>query len=258
MSLLKRDVSELKGIKPHTIARLHHLGLLSTGQVALVFGKVQRVKEVSFGRKILICTIDDGSSELEVKFFHYSFSQASALKKADYLQCFGEVRWGFNQTWEMIHPEYKIRKTTEELEFESTLTPVYPTTDGLTQKTLRYLISQALSMCDDELCEYLPDHFLQVFSYPRFRDAIYQIHLPNPAQGINLQAYQRLAHEELITHYLTMCCAKANTKKAKAAVFKPAKKLQKTFLTSLPFTLTGAQLRVISEIAVDCTQAHPM
>ena len=283
MTLLKRDVGELKGIKPHTVARLHHLGLftlgdllfhlplryenrtrvlainaLSKGQFALVFGKVQRVTEVSFGRKLLVCTIDDGSGELEVKFFHYSFSQAAALKTAVYLQCFGEVRWGFNQAWEMIHPEYKIKKTTEQIEFESTLTPIYPTTDGLTQKTLRHLILQILSMCDDELCEYLPDRFLQGFSYPRFRDSIYQIHLPDPVQGINLKAYQRLAHEELITHYLTMCCAKASTKKAKAAIFKPAKKLQKTFLTSLPFTLTGAQQRVISEIAVDCAQAHPM
>jgi ATP-dependent DNA helicase RecG len=273
MSSLKLSVETLKGVGGKTFERLQKLELrtlgdlllhlplryedrtrlfaingLEVGKSAIVRGRVEHVSEITKGRKMLVCHLNDGTGTLTLKFFHYNATQLNTLKNTEWLQCFGEVRWGFNG-FEMIHPEYPAS-------LELALTPIYPSTEGLYQKDLQKFIAQALLICDAELIEYLPETFLQQWRYSDFRTALQQIHAPT--HSVNWLAIQRLAHEELIVHYLTMRCAKQQAKHWQAPVFTRNKKAENSFLNALPFKLTGAQQRVIAEIQTDCERHQPM
>ena len=284
MSLLQQEVSVLAGVGPHTLHRLKKLELytlldlllhlpiryedrtrlcpintLEVGQSSLVCGRVEQVSVIPSGRKILVCHINDGTGLLALKFLNFSPSQRKLLENATWLQCFGEVRLGYgslDNTLEMMHPEFSLPTEYDAHKTEKTLTPIYPCTEGLNQSLLRRIIAQALKMCDAHLVDYLPNNFLQKFNYPTFRDALLQIHAPQGSE--NKLAFTRLAHEELIVHYLSMRSAKMHAKRWQSPVFTSKKTKVKAFLATLPFTLTKAQLRVIDEIQVDCAKPEPM
>jgi ATP-dependent DNA helicase RecG len=285
MSLLQQEVSVLAGVGPHTLHRLKKLELytlldlllhlpiryedrtrlcpintLEVGQTSLVCGRVEQVNVIPSARKILVCHINDGNGLLALKFLNFSPSQRKLLENATWLQCFGEVRLGYggglDSTLEMMHPEFALRTEHDAHKTENTLTPIYPCTEGLNQSLLRRIIAQALKMCDSQLVDYLPNNFLQKFTYPTFRDALLQIHAPTGSE--NKRAFARLAHEELIVHYLSMRSAKMHAKRFQSPVFTSKKTKVKAFLATLPFSLTKAQLRVIEEIQVDCAKPEPM
>lgn len=285
MSLLQQEVSVLAGVGPHTLHRLKKLELytlldlllhlpiryedrtrlcpintLEVGQTSLVCGRVEQVNVIPSARKILVCHINDGTGLLALKFLNFSPSQRKLLENATWLQCFGEVRLGYggglDSTLEMMHPEFALRTEHDAHKTENTLTPIYPCTEGLNQSLLRRIIAQALKMCDSQLVDYLPNNFLQKFNYPTFRDALLQIHAPTGSE--NKRAFARLAHEELIVHYLSMRSAKMHAKRFQSPVFTSKKTKVKAFLATLPFSLTKAQLRVIEEIQVDCAKPEPM
>jgi ATP-dependent DNA helicase RecG len=285
MSLLQQEVSMLAGVGPHTLHRLKKLELytlldlllhlpiryedrtrlcpintLEVGQTSLVCGRVEQVNVIPSARKILVCHINDGTGLLALKFLNFSPSQRKLLENATWLQCFGEVRLGYggglDSTLEMMHPEFALRTEHDAHKTENTLTPIYPCTEGLNQSLLRRIIAQALKMCDSQLVDYLPNNFLQKFNYPTFRDALLQIHAPTGSE--NKRAFARLAHEELIVHYLSMRSAKMHAKRFQSPVFTSKKTKVKAFLATLPFSLTKAQLRVIEEIQVDCAKPEPM
>ena len=285
MSLLQQEVSVLAGVGPHTLHRLKKLELytlldlllhlpiryedrtrlcpintLEVGQTSLVCGRVEQVNVIPSARKILVCYIDDGTGLLALKFLNYSPFLQKKLENATWLQCFGEIRLGYggglDSTLEMMHPEFALRTEHDAHKTENTLTPIYPCTEGLNQSLLRRIIAQALKMCDSQLVDYLPNNFLQKFNYPTFRDALLQIHAPTGSE--NKRAFARLAHEELIVHYLSMRSAKMHAKRFQSPVFTSKKTKVKAFLATLPFSLTKAQLRVIEEIQVDCAKPEPM
>ncbi|MDD5754331.1 MAG: ATP-dependent DNA helicase RecG [Methylococcales bacterium] len=288
MSSLKLSVKSLKGVGDKAAARLQKLELntlqdlllhlplryedrtrlfainsLEVDKASLVRGRIEHVAIQTTGRKMLSCHISDGTGILILKFFHYSTVHTNALKKGVWVQCFGETRWGFNNCIEIVHPEYQVINKFDAVITENALTPIYPSTEGLYQKDLQKFISQALTICDSELIEYLPESVLQQFGYVDFRAALTQIHSPKLESKAGKKftinsALQRLAHEELIVHYLTMRTAKQQAKCWQAPVFSPNKKVEKAFLKTLPFKLTGAQLRVIAEIQSDCERAQPM
>ena len=284
MSLLQQEVSVLAGVGPHTLHRLKKLELytlldlllhlpiryedrtrlcpintLEVGQTSLVCGHVEQVNVIPSARKMLVCHINDGTGVLALKFLNFSPPQRKLLENATWLQCFGEARLGYgslDSTLEMMHPEFALRTEHDAHKTENTLTPIYPCTEGLNQSLLRRIIAQALKMCDSQLVDYLPNNFLQKFNYPTFRDALLQIHAPQGSE--NKLAFTRLAHEELIVHYLSMRSAKMHAKRFQSPVFTSKKTKVKAFLATLPFSLTKAQLRVIDEIQIDCAKPEPM
>lgn len=285
MERLQQEVSVLAGVGPHTLHRLKkleiytlqdllfHLPLryedrtricpihtLVVGQSSLVCGQVMQVSVMPAARKILVCQLYDGTGYLALKFLNYSPSQQKLLENASWLQCFGEVRLGFGGgldcPLEMMHPEFTLRNEHDAYKTEQTLTPIYPSTEGLNQGLLRRLIAQALNVCKQELEEFLPDDFLHRLNYPTFRDALIAIHAPTGKT--NKQAFARLAHEELIVHYLSMRSAKMHAKRWQSPVFASKKNKVNAFLRTLPFALTGAQRRVIDEIQMDCAKPEPM
>lgn len=295
MDLLKQPVTALSGVGDQTAARMRKMGIrcigdllwhlplryedrtrvcplasLTVGMSALVCGKVEWAEVMPTGRRSLVCKISDGTGELWLRFFHFTAGQTHQLKTGVWLSVFAEVRYGFAGL-EMVHPEYTVISHPEAAITEDRLTAVYPLTDGLSQKTLRKAVQQALLLarqhleCDDTLTQAVGHRY----PLPTLAEAVVSLHAPEETiseadlQSGDLPALRRLALEELLAHHLSLKTLKDQAKRWQAPTFSANgsdrfKPLAGRFLAALSFQLTGAQRRVIAEIEADCRSGQPM
>jgi len=288
-SLLEQQpLSTLKGVGPKMSARLQRLGLhniadvllhlplryqdrtrvmpinsLQPGLDAVIEGTVQGTEIAGKRRAMLVCRLADDTGELMLRFFHFSAAQRNALSPGVRLRCYGEVRNGA-VLLEMFHPECKRLEPGQDVPPEPYLTPIYPTTEGVHQLTLRGLVNQALDRIDDHSWpDYLPQSLQQRFGLLTLLDAVQMLHRPPPeAERELLQAQhpaqKRLAFEELLAHQLSLRQLRAQVRSIDAPSLRNGDELLQSFLSQLPFTPTQAQRRVIAEIERDLAQSTPM
>lgn len=242
--------------------RVYPIGDVIPGQSATVLGEV-RSSEIKMGRRrMLLVRIADKSGMMTLRFFTFSAAQRERFQPGLTVRCFGEVKRGAFGP-EMVHPEYRSGDTKQVEQVDETLTPVYPTTEGLKQATLRKLTDQALlQLKSGRVTELLPPSLYQ--HQIRLEDALLTLHRPTPEispvlleQGKH-PAQQRLIIEELIAHNLSVLQVRAASDTHAAWPLPVDLSLQGRFLDSLPFSPTGAQYRVTAEIQHDITQPHPM
>lgn len=244
--------------------RITPIGALRPGQDAVVEGTVAGADVVMGRRRSLLVRLQDGSGTLSLRFFHFSQAQKEALKRGTALRCYGEIRPGATGL-EIYHPEYRAQTGDEPAPVEQTLTPIYPSTEGLTQQRLRQLSSQALArLGPNSLPDWLPSEIAQEYGLASLDAAIRYLHRPPPdadveelAEGHHW-AQHRLAFEELLTHQLSLQRLREQVRRQSSPALPPAKRLPTQFLANLGFAPTGAQKRVGGEIAYDLAQHEPM
>lgn len=242
--------------------RVVPIGSLRPGESAVVQGEVL-LTEVKFGRRrSLLSRISDGTGSLTIRLFHFNAAQKASLERGATIRCYGEVRRGAS-TLELIHPEYRVVQADAAPEVESSLTPVYPATDGVHQLKLRDLSEQAMSHIAG-LREWLPADLLESLAMPTLREALRTLHRPTPdvplsglSEGEH-PAQQRLAFEELLAQHLSMRQLRERMQAHQAPALKNSGEFNKQFLQQLPFELTAAQQRVVKECLQDLSRDIPM
>ncbi len=241
--------------------RITPIAALQPGQDVVVEGEV-RVSDIAFGRRrSLVCRIQDGSGTLSLRFFHFSAAQKRNLGPGQRLRCFGEVRRGASGL-EIYHPEYQLLHDADPAPVESALTPIYPTTAGITQNTWRKLCAQAvITLAQRPPADLLPA--ASAFSLSLV-DAICYLHSPPPDAPQELiregrhPAQLRLALEELVAHHLSLDRLRRQQQARGAASLGDGLAAVDEFVQALPFSLTEAQQRVVSEISADLSATVPM
>ncbi len=230
------------------------------GQTVQVEGRVVLCEAQYRPRKALICQIEDGGGSLFLRFLHFYPSQLKSLAEGKTVRALGEVRHGYHGL-EMVHPRYRV--VGEEAPLAEALTPIYPTTAGLSQDNLRKLILAALD--DEAPAETLPDELLERLELGGFAASLAYLHRPPPEASQNAlvershPAWRRLAFDELLAQQLSMRQHYQRRRSFDAPKFAAPGALTETFLKKvLPFALTGAQSRVLGEIRRDLAQPHPM
>ncbi|WP_291992889.1 ATP-dependent DNA helicase RecG [Candidatus Accumulibacter sp. ACC003] len=218
-------------------------------------------------RRQLLVQVSDASNAghdlLLLRFLSFYGSQQRALEAArddhQRLRVFGEIRDGFLGP-EMVHPRYRVWRADEAL--PSSLTPVYPTTAGLAQSALRKLIARALAAAD--LGESLDAAWCSRHALPSFAAAVSLLHSPPPdvsaaaLQNRSHPAWRRVKFDELLAQQLSLRRAYLARRRKGAPVLPASASLAKRLQDALPFALTGAQQRVVAEIAADLKQPYPM
>ncbi|MHA7116677.1 ATP-dependent DNA helicase RecG [Pseudomonas promysalinigenes] len=245
--------------------RVVPIGQLRPGQDAVIEGVVSGADVTMGKRRSLVVRLSDGTGVLSLRFYHFSNAQKEGLKRGTHLRCYGEARPGASGL-EIYHPEYRALNGDEPPPpVEQTLTPIYPSTEGLTQQRLRVLCQQSLAMLGPRsLPDWLPDELARDYHLAPLDDAIRYLH--NPPADADLDelaegqhwAQHRLAFEELLTHQLSQQRLRESLRCLRAPVLPPAKRLQAQYLANLGFQPTGAQHRVAKEIAYDLSQHEPM
>ena len=243
--------------------QVHPIGTIRHGQEVMVQGVVEHSEIVFRGRRMMICTISDNTGMLTLRFFHFSNAQQQALKRGTKVSCFGEVRIG-NTTREMVHPEYKILNENNTIEpLADTLTPIYPATKGLQQRSLLRLAHQALSYLP-ELTDLIPAEVARQYHLSDLKHALQALH--QPTQGVsvaqllarNHPAQQRLIFEELLAHQLSLRKLREQQKKSSGIPLSSDDNYFQQLKDNLPFALTNAQNHVIDEINQDLSNTWPM
>ncbi|KTG26859.1 ATP-dependent DNA helicase RecG [Idiomarina sp. WRN-38] len=245
--------------------RLTPIGLLRAGHEAVVEGEVTASDIVKGRRRSLLIRLRDGSGILSLRFFHFSPAQQQQMRPGVTVRAFGEARAGATGL-EIYHPEYRLSGGSE-TPVEEYYTPIYPTTEGLHQTRLRALTQQALRLLEqapETLPDVIPDALRQRFQLPGLHASLQLLHQPPPdvdleqlAHGLH-PATRRLALEELLAHQLSLREVRLRIQADGAPELPSGRSLQTRFLAQLPFALTGAQRRVLEEIALDLARPAPM
>lgn len=243
--------------------KLYPIGQLLPGLHVTVEGEVIR-SDIVFGRRrMLTCQISDGTGILTLRFFNFNAAMKNSLSAGKWVKAYGEVKRGAHHA-EIIHPEYRIQgEHAGAMELEETLTPVYSTTEGVRQATLRKLTDQALKLLDTcAISELLPAELSgNLMSLP---EALKTLHRPPPdTQLSDLEqgkhpAQKRLILEELLAHNLSMLSARAGAQSYSAWPLKDNGTLKQQMLASLPFKPTNPQSRVVNDIELDMAKPIPM
>ncbi|PKH23899.1 ATP-dependent DNA helicase RecG [Enterobacterales bacterium CwR94] len=242
--------------------KLYAINDLLPGIWATVEGEVLN-SEITFGRRrMLVCQISDGTGSLTLRFFNFNAGMKNSLAPGRRVTAYGEIRRG-QRGGEIIHPEYRVQGENSTTELQETLTPVYSTTEGIRQATLRNLTDQALTLLETcAIAELLPPSLHQgMMSLP---DALRTLHRPPPDMQLeDLQsgqhpAQKRLIFEELLAHNLSMLAVRAGAQRHHALSMPANHQLSDQLLAALPFKPTGAQSRVVKEIEQDLTRDYPM
>ncbi|HUN69893.1 MAG TPA: ATP-dependent DNA helicase RecG [Burkholderiales bacterium] len=229
------------------------------GKPVLVEARVARA-EVAFRPKRQLVVHAEG---LVLRFLNFYGSQLKAFQRAAedglLVRAFGEVRPGFFGA-EMVHPRYRLVAQGEPL--AQALTPIYPTTAGLSQYALRRLILKALD--EAQLDDTLPAALRQRYDLAEIGASIRSLHRPAPdAPAAELAeragpAWHRVKFDELLAQQLSMRMAYRARRRRSAIELRSTGPLLKRFLGKLPFRLTRAQSRAMAEILRDLAQPHPM
>jgi ATP-dependent DNA helicase RecG len=286
-SLSYLKLTELKGVGSKVAEKLQKLGLVTVQDLlfhlplryedrtriypiadlmphihASIQGEVMS-SDIQFGRKrMLIVRVSDGTGSISLRFFHFSAAQKNALQPGLTIRCFGEVRRG-KYGLEMMHPEYRLQQADAAAPNEEAYTPVYPTTEGLKQISLRNLTEQALKLLDKGgLAELLPDGLYD--SQLSLKQALKTVHRPDAGESLAVlekgehPAQRRLILEELLAHHLSVLKVRKNSDSQQSMALTPDQALIARFLDLLPFSHTNAQQRVSAEIGRDLARARPM
>ncbi len=232
------------------------IGACTSGESYVLEGEIMAC-EVAYGRRrSLLAYLHDGTGKIGLRFYHFSKAQHQSLKTAGQIRCFGEIRSGASGL-EIYHPEYA--QLIHAGQIETSLTPVYPATEGISQNRYRILVKQALEQLDSfSLVELTPSKDKITLT-----DAINYLHNPPSNADINLlmegkhPAQSRLVFEELIAHQISLRIAKEQVQKLKAPKLNSPATSYLKVKKSFGFTLTKAQERVATEVTADLMKSQP-
>ncbi|WP_281361459.1 ATP-dependent DNA helicase RecG [Chitinibacter bivalviorum] len=228
------------------------------GAGVLIEGEVLSCEVNYKPRKQLVARVKDASSSVMVRLLNFYPSQAQQLAVGKRVRLYGEIRRGYFGP-EMVHPKIRVGG---EVSLQEALSPVYPTTAGLSQNQLATLISKALKA--EPLPDTLPHALLDEISLPDFASSVKLLHTPTPdipqilLTARTHPAWQRLKFDELLAQQLSLRLARAVRREKTAPKIAPDGRLAAQLIGNLPFGLTGAQKRVLLEINKDLAQKHPM
>jgi ATP-dependent DNA helicase RecG len=210
-------------------------------------------------RRQLVVTIEDESGQLVLRFLNFYGSQQKQMAQGTRLRVRGEVRHGFLGP-EMVHPTYKV--VLAGMPLPTALTPVYPAGEGLSQTILRKAITDVIARVDWR--DTLPENLRRSLNLMEFEAAVRLLHNPpsdideNALADRSHPAWTRMKFDELLAQQLSLKRAQI-ARRAKGAPALPViGSLSEALLQTLPFTLTDAQQRVLTEIRSDISQQWPM
>lgn len=210
--------------------------------------------------------LQDASGVISLRFYHFNAAQKKQFSSGNTLRCYGEPRRGASGL-EIYHPEYELLEEGLDGDLEPNLTPVYPATDGISQQRLRLLHEQAHELLRSQqvdLDDLLPRDWLSQWRLPTLEESLLFLHQPDRDTDLGYllsgqhPAQKRLILEELLAHQLSLHKIRAQVQAHQAPAIQCQQSFQKQLLAQLPFTPTGAQQRVVSEIEQDIQQPYPM
>ena len=208
------------------------------------------------GNKILVSfRVKDETSSIMVTFFGQAYMRNNFVMGEKYL-LYGKIKHKYGQL-EMDSPEYQKVADPSKLGTVAKITPIYPTTQKLSQKVIRGLIEHCLNEVLPEVKDPLPERIIKQYHLVNKEEALRGIHFPKDSEHF-FEARKRLVFEELFMLQLSLYQLKADFATKLMGIAHDVTSELKAFMASLPFELTGAQKRVMREIVGDMKSPYAM
>lgn len=287
---LQTSIAQLHGLGPKLQEKLNHLGIytvfdvllhqplhyqdrtclrsitsVNIGESVLIEARIMHAQQHAGRSHILTVSISDGARPLQLTFFHYNQQQLQSFTVGRLIRCFASVKLGIAGL-EMVHPEYELDPPAWQPPAQPTLTPVYPSSKGLSQTLWRKVVGQSLHILQQQ-----PLAVLFPASLETWRDesidlnTIFQfLHGPDAQTDTRqleqgLHPYQQLlVYEELLAHQLSLLRIRLTGQQHTAVELSLKNPLQEALQKQLSFSLTRAQRKVLDDVEVDLKQKKPM
>ncbi len=289
----EQDLRYLKGVGPRIAEKLQKLGLnnqrdllfhlplryedrtfvtptgsLQPGRRCQIEAEVLHAgvhfRRVGRSRRVLVAKLADNTGVVAIRFFYFNANQQNLFEKGNWLRCFGEVRAAQGEL-EMIHPEVELLDLDNPSPLPQTLTPIYPTTEGLHQLSIKRILQQVIDkLKTDGIAETLPQAWLDENKFPDISSAMLRLHSPEGKSDSDLiasnrhPAQYRFIVEELAAHRLALLQRRRQIRSRRTPAIEPDQDLLEALTQSLPFELTGAQQRVLADLMQDFAAGKPM
>ena len=216
----------------------------------LLVAESPRLSRIRKGLELVKARLVDDTGSLTATFFNQSYMK-DALRPAETYIVYGKVE-GPPGRRQMTNP---VCERSDRVRFTGCILPVYALTHGISNNLLAGLARRCVDECAGQLEEVLPGPLRREHALAAAEFACRNIHFPRDEEALEL-ARRRLIFEELF--YLTCGMALLRTRRDEAAGVPFAIPPVEEFLALLPFPLTGAQRRVMDEIAADVSAGPPM
>ncbi len=225
-----------------------------------ICGEVTKTSVRRFGgwKKIFEATLQEDeanalSQPLVLRWFNLHYVQ-KMIATGQRLVVFGKPRLR-GQRLCMEHPEFEVIESDEEISIHfGRITPIYPATEGLSQRVFRGLVFHALEHLDEGEVETLLPRNHAAGSR---RVALGQIHFPDDWDSLKA-AREHLVFSEFFALQMAIAARRATTAQRLGMAHQSAGKILERFLAALPFQLTAAQVRVLDEVRRDLATGKPM
>ena len=277
---LKQSVQFIKGVGPSRVKLLNILGIYTIEDLISYYPrtyedrtKITKIAELQDGQSAMIeavttsgastarlrrnmtitkVIVEDDTGRALISWFNQDYVKTRIHAKEKY-RFFGRVSKKSGVT------EFNSPVFDAENEHKNTgkIVPVYPTTKGLNQTSIRQAIENALALVNEKLEESLPEYIVKQYNLMSLEDATNQIHFPSNMEKFTL-ARKRLAFEELLTFQLALLSLKTQYDNEIRGIKYDENVKMSDVINTLPFRLTKAQLRVLEEIDRDMESEKPM
>lgn len=259
-----------------------NISSLRADELVSLRAQVLRVSAFQLGRskrKFYEVTLVDESGRITCKYFRVPYKgYFERFQPRQWVRVIGKVT-DYRGRLEFHHPDIQDDQVASDAD-QDRIIPVYPESEGITNRQLRKLVATALQAISDsktdptgayQQLEKLPEWIREQCGLPDRYSALSDLHLP--AQGVTsvtapevdlafLQmkspAHRRIIFEEFFWLELFLAAKRAGLKRDSAPAFTNQPRLIERFKSQLPFSLTKAQLRALDEIIADLCQPYPM
>lgn len=273
------ELQKLKGVGPKTLKYLNSLGVYSIRDVLEYYPRdyedrrnfkpVNMVRDGEFVSVIgEVSIIQPGKRTASRKYMNKIVFKTETVfltgiwfnqpyiknnfKVGEKVMLYGKVSRKLGEV-QIMEPQYEKNFNGD----NNSILPVYPTNKYLSQKTLRKVVEQALTVINDEYKDCLPESIRKIYGIPDIEITLKNIHFPSNNEILDV-CRKRIKFEELLTLQTSLFLAKRKYINNTSAFQMPVQNAMKDFKEGLPFPLTGAQSRTIREILQDLKRNKPM
>ncbi|MFH0987609.1 MAG: ATP-dependent DNA helicase RecG, partial [Patescibacteria group bacterium] len=256
-----RTIRELFSHFPHRyddFTNLKKINQVKIGEWVAIEGEIKKIETRRTFRKRMFLTealIDDGSGTIKVVWFNQPYLNQN-LKEGGRVSLVGKVTMTEKGTF-LSNPAYERVIDGKVLKHTRGLVPVYPETEGLSSRWLRFIIYPLLQKYASKIEEFLPEEILEARNFPEIDKAIFQIHFPRTGKEAKISR-ERFSFEELFLIQLFVQKQKSKLENQNAPKILPRKSYIEEFKKVLPFVFTDDQKKSIREILDDLQKRIPM
>ncbi len=234
---------------------LKTINQLEYGEEVTIIGAVwdTHARETRRGGTIVTCTLSDGTATIQAIWFNQPWL-ADKLKPGAQIVISGKVDEYLGR---LVFQSPEWEPLDKHLIHTGRLVPVYPLTRGITQKWLRSLMKRTVDYWTQRLPDHLPQASRERLGMLPLDEAVRQIHFPDSWESLEA-ARRRLAFDEFLLIQLGVLRQRRQWRSQPGRPVAVDERLLHDFISSLPFTLTNAQQKVLDEIINDLRQPVPM